>query len=69
VRTNVESGAGAVAGAGAAAGVAAGGAGVCAPAIKAIAMTAAAMVCSMRFGFKYIGTVPPRKKMVVNDEE
>jgi hypothetical protein len=27
----------------------------------AIAMAAPAIDCSMRFGFKYIGTVPPRK--------
>jgi hypothetical protein len=52
VRTNVESGAGAVAG---------GGAGVCAPDIKAIAIAAPAIDCSKQYGFIYIDTVPSKK--------
>ena len=64
VRTNVESGAGAVASAGAcatgaAAGAGAGVAGVCAPAVRVIAKTVPAIVFRMRIGFMYIGTVPP----------
>jgi len=49
--------AGAAAGAGAGAGSGAGGA--CAPAIKAIAMAAPAIVSNMRFVF-IIGAVPPK---------
>jgi hypothetical protein len=60
----VERGAGAASAgaAGAAAGAGAGaGAGVsCAPAIKAIAMAAAAIVCSTRFVFIIIGVIPPK---------
>jgi len=52
-------GAGAEAGAGVAGGAGGGVAGVCAPAIRAIDMTAPAIVCRIRFEFKYIGTVPP----------
>src|ERR1035437_3200412 len=70
VRTNVESGAGAAgASAGAAAGAAAaaggGVAGVCAPAINAIANIAPAINCSVRFEFRYIGTILPKEKLVV----
>jgi hypothetical protein len=54
VRTNVESGAGAGA-------VAGGVAGVCAPDIMAIAITAPAIDCSKRYGFIYIDTVPSKK--------
>jgi len=61
--------AGAAAGAGAGADAGAGEAGVCAPAIMAIAMAAPAIDCSMRFGFMYIGTVPPRKRCLVYDTE
>jgi hypothetical protein len=46
------------------AGAVAGVAGVCAPAIKAMVIVAPAIACSMRFGFKYIGTVPPVKSLV-----
>src|ERR1035441_6951686 len=69
VRTNVESGVGAVAGAaGAAAGGVAGaacaasGAGVCAPASRTVVMASEAIVCSMRFGLENIGTIPPGKR-------
>jgi hypothetical protein len=53
--------------AGAGAGVAAGAgvSGVCAPAIKANASAVPAMVCSMRFGFIDIGTIPPKKNLFV----
>jgi hypothetical protein len=50
----VESGAGAGA-------VAGGVAGVCAPDIMAIAITAPAIDCSKRYGFIYIDTVPSKK--------
>jgi hypothetical protein len=61
----VESGAGAVAGAAAGAGVTAGAgvAGVCAPAVKTIAMTVPAIVFIMRFIFRCIGTVPPKNEI------
>jgi len=56
--------------AGAGAGVAAGAgvSGVCAPAIKAIAMAAPAIVCSMRFGFLDIGTIPPKICCITQNE-
>src|SRR5665213_786961 len=71
-RTNVERGAGAAsAGAGGAACAAAGvvaGAGVdaesCAPARRAVAMAAEAMICRMRVGLEYIGTYPPGRTVL-----
>jgi hypothetical protein len=64
-------GAAGAAGAGVAAGVGAGAgvAGVCAPAIRAIAMAAPAIDCSMRFVFMFIGAVPPKKNLLYDEIE
>jgi hypothetical protein len=34
----------------------------------AIAMAAPAIVCSMRFGFMFIGAVPPKKNLLYDEE-